>query len=116
MAKIVEKTWNTEIRPALTDPYWAPQYFAYDPLPTVVQLFLGYAFNDMAVSVLALLTDATNLNKIQTRKPMNTMFLYCCNVFVQKRHLKLAKLTNLFSNIKYTTHKTNFLNLWFVDH
>ena len=30
-------------------------------MPTVAQPSLGYAFYDMAVSVLALLTDATNL-------------------------------------------------------
>ena len=31
----------------------------------------------MAVSVQALLTDATNLNKIQMYRPVNTVFLYC---------------------------------------
>ena len=56
----------------------------HDPLPTATQPSLGYAFYDMAVSVLALLHDATNLNKIQTHRPMNTKFLYCCHVFVQK--------------------------------
>ena len=30
-------------------------------MPTVAQPSLGYAFDDMAVTVLALLTDATNL-------------------------------------------------------
>ena len=54
-----------------------------DPLPTAPQPSLGYAFYHMAVSVLALLTDATNLNKIQMHRPMTTMFLHCCYVFVQ---------------------------------
>ena len=59
-------------------------------------------FNDMAVLVLALITDATNLNKIQMHRPMNTMFLdlpvslfslllLCVR---PKMHMKLAKLTN----------------------
>ena len=34
-------------------------------------------FMIMAVSVQALLTDATNLNKIQKYRPVNTVFLYC---------------------------------------
>ena len=64
---------------------------------TAAQPSLGYAFYDIAVLVLALITDATNLNKIQMHRPMNTMFLdlpvsllLLC-VF-PKMHKKLAKL------------------------
>ena len=56
----------------------------HDPLPTSAQPSLGYAFYDMAVSVLALLTDATNLYKMQMHRPVNTVFLYYYCVFVQK--------------------------------
>ena len=56
----------------------------HDPLSTAAQPSLGYAFYDMALLVLALLTDATNLYKMQMQRPVNTMFLYCRCVFVQK--------------------------------
>ena len=55
-------------------------------------LLLGYAFYDMAVSVQAFLTDATNLNK-------------CRPVFVQKcmicrpLHESLSSLMNSFSSV-----------------
>ena len=87
MAKIGQKTWITEIRPAVrTDLYWSSSIIRpmHDPLPTAAQPSLGYAFYDMAVLVLALLTDATNLYKMQMQRSVNTMFLYCCCVFIQK--------------------------------
>ena len=66
MAKIGEKTWITEIPPAVADPDTELLNSSFhDTLPTAAQLSLGHAFYDMAVSVQALLTDATNLNKIQ---------------------------------------------------
>ena len=61
MAKICEKTWIMEIRPAVT-----------------------VTFSELCFSVLALLTDATNLNIIQTHRPMSTMFLYRWYAFVRK--------------------------------
>ena len=73
----------------------------HDPLSTAAQPSLGYAFYDMALLVLALLTDATNLYKMQMQ-----MLCVC-----PKREMKLAKLTNLVLNIYNTMHKTNFLNL-----
>jgi len=42
----------------------------------------------MAVSVQALLIDATNLNKIQMYRPVNTVFLYCS---VLPRYLSSAE-------------------------
>ena len=82
MAKIGEKTWIAEIRPAVLLKLLNSS--PHDPLPTATQTSLGYAFYDMAVSVLALLHDGRNLNKIQTHVPMSTKFLYFCYVFVQK--------------------------------
>ena len=83
MVNTGEKTWITEICPAVTDLTEIHNSLPHDPLPTATQLSLGYAFFDMAVSVLPLLTDATNLNKIQMHRPMNTMSLHCFYVFVQ---------------------------------
>ena len=83
MANTGEKTWITEICPAVTDLTEILNSLPHDPLLTATQLSLGYAFFDMAVSVLPLLTDATNLNKIQMHRPMNTMSLHCFYVFVQ---------------------------------
>ena len=85
MVKIGQKMWITEIRPAVQTACTellnsSPQ----DPLPTAAQPSLGYAFYDMALLVLALLTDATNLYKMQTHRPVNTMLLYYYCVFVQK--------------------------------
>ena len=48
----------------------------HDPLLTTAQLSLGYAFCDIAVSVLPLLTEVTNLNKKQMHRPMNKMFFH----------------------------------------
>ena len=85
MVKIGQKTWITEIRPAVrTACTELLNCSPHDPLPTAAQPSLGYAFHDMVLLVLALLTDATNLYKMQMHRPMNTMFLYCCFVFVQK--------------------------------
>ena len=83
MVNTGEKTWITEICPAVTDLTEIHDSLPHDPLPTATQLSLGYAFFDMAVSVLPLLTDATNLNKIQMHRPMSTMSLHCFYVFVQ---------------------------------
>ena len=69
-----------------------------DPLLTAAQLSLGYTFCDMTVSVLPLLTDATNLHKIQVHRPMNTMFLNCCYVFVQKKDFPSYHLANILSD------------------
>ena len=80
MVNTGEKTWITEICPAVTDLTEIHNSLPHDPLPTATQLSLGYAFFDM---VLPLLTDATNLNKIQMHRPMNTMSLHCFYVFVQ---------------------------------
>ena len=84
MVKIGQKMWVMEIRPAVQIACTEllnslPQ----DPLPTAAQPSLGYAFY-MALLVLALLTDATNLYKMQTHRPVNTMLLYYYCVFVQK--------------------------------
>ena len=90
----------------------------HHPLLTAAQPSLGYAFYDMAVLVLTLITDATNLNKIQMHRPMNTMFLdlpvSLLLLCVQKMHMKLAKSTNFkILCIKLTFWRQN---LWFVDH
>ena len=53
---------------------------------------LGYAFCDIAVLVLPLLTNATNSNKIQTHRPMNTAFLYCC--CLSKKAYEAGKTNN----------------------
>ena len=66
MANTGEKTWITETVTDLTEML---NSLPHDPLLTATQLSLGYAFFDMAVSVLPLLTDATNLNKIQCTDP-----------------------------------------------
>ena len=85
MVKIGQKMWITEIRPAVqTACTELLNSLPQDPLPTAAQPSLGYAFYDMALLVLALLTDATNLYKMQMQRPVNTMFLYCRCVFVQK--------------------------------
>ena len=85
MVKTGQKTWITEIRPAVrTACRELLNSSPHDPLPIAAQPSLGYAFYDMALLVLALLTDAPNLYKMQMHRPVNTMFHYCCCVFVQK--------------------------------
>ena len=88
----------------------------HDPLSTAAQPSLGYAFYDMALLVLALLTDATNFIQNANAKTSehNVSLLSLC--VCPKREMKLAKLTNLVLNIYNTMHKTNFLNLQCVKH
>ena len=76
MVKIGQKTWITEIQPAVrTACTELLNSSPHDPLPTAAQPSLGNAFYYMAVSVLVLLTDATNLNK--RHRPVNTILVVC---------------------------------------
>ena len=81
----------------------------HDPLSTAAQPSLGYTFYDIALLVLALLTDA---NAKTSEHNVSLLSLCVC----PKREMKLAKLTNLVLNIYNTMHKTNFLNLQCVNH
>ena len=45
MAKIGEKTWITEIRPTVTDRYWAPQQFAPWSFADCFQTISGLCFS-----------------------------------------------------------------------
>ena len=114
MAKLGEKMWISEIRPAVTDPaILSSSIFRPIILCSLLpNLLWAMLFYDMAVLVLALITDATNLNKIQMHRPMNTMFLdlpvslllLCVR---PKMHTKLAKLTNfktLCTNLTFGTY------------
>ena len=68
-----EKNKVSVIRPL----FWLFPHSVHDPLPPAGQPPLG-----CDSLVLALPTDAKNLNKINTHRPRNTMFFYCCYVSV----------------------------------
>ena len=100
MAKIGQKTRITEIRPAVwTDLYWASQQFAPWSFADFCPTFSGLCFlwyGCFSPSITNWCNEFIQNANAQTPEHKVSLLLLCV---CPKRHMKLAKLTNLILNI-----------------